>query len=54
MLRTFQPEKFWDDYKQIDNPKQQIIYDFSSIYEEAFPKFEIKIKQKKPHQSPDY
>ena len=41
--------KTWDYIKEIDNPNEaysKFLYDFSSIYEEAFPKLEIKIKQK--------
>ena len=41
--------KTWDYIKEIDNPNEaysKFLYDFSSLYEEAFPKLEIKIKQK--------
>ena len=41
--------KTWDYIKEIDIPNKaysKFLYDFSSIYEEAFPKLEIKIKQK--------
>ena len=35
--------------QEIDKPKEaytKFLYDLSSVYEEAFPKLEIKIKQK--------
>ena len=38
-----------DYIKEIDSPNEaysKFLYDFSSHYEEAFPKLEIKIKQK--------
>ena len=38
-----------DYIKEIDNPNEaysKFLYNFSSLYEEAFPKLEIKIKQK--------
>ena len=42
--------KTWDCIKEIDNPNEansKFLYNFSSLYEEAFLKLEIKIKQKK-------
>ena len=42
-------KKYWDYIKEIDNPDEtynKLWYDFSSLYEGAFPKLEIKIKQK--------
>ena len=39
--------KTWDYIKEIDNPNEaysKLLYDFSWLYEEAFPKLEIKIK----------
>ena len=56
-INTATKEKFksvlarrtWDYIKEIDNPNEaysKFLYDFSSLYEEAFPKLEIKIKQK--------
>ena len=39
--------KDWDYIKEVDNPNEaysKILYDFSSLYEKAFPKLEIKIK----------
>ena len=41
--------KTWDYIQEIDNPNEaysKFLYDFSSLYEETFPKLEIKIKQK--------
>ena len=41
--------KTWDYIKEIDNPNEaysKFLYDFSSLYEEAFHILEIKIKQK--------
>ena len=41
--------KTWDYIKEIDNPNEaysKVLYNFSSIYEEDFPKLEIKIEQK--------
>ena len=41
--------KTWDYVKEIDNPNEaysKFLYDFSSLYDKAFPKLEIKIKQK--------
>ena len=56
-INTATKEKFksvlarrtWDYIKEIDNPNEaysKFLYEFSSLYEEAFPKLEIKIKQK--------
>ena len=56
-INTATKEKFknvlarrtWDYIKEINNPNEaysKFLYDFSSLYEEAFPKLEIKIKQK--------
>ena len=42
--------KTWDCIKEIDNPNEaysKFLYNFSSLYDEAFLKLEIKIKQKK-------
>ena len=42
--------KTWDCIKEIGNPNEaysKFLYNFSSLYEEAFLKLEIKIKQKK-------
>ena len=42
--------KIWDCIKEIDNPNEaysKFLYNFSSLYDEAFLKLEIKIKQKK-------
>ena len=42
-------KKPWNHIKEIDNPNEaysKSLYDFSSLYEEAFRKLEIKIKQK--------
>ena len=41
--------KTWDYVKEIFNPNEayrKFLYGFFSLYEEAFPKLEIKIKQK--------
>ena len=41
--------KTWDYIKEIGNPDEaycKFLYDFFSVYEEAFPEFEIRIKQK--------
>ena len=43
--------KAWDYINEIDNPNKaysKFLYDFSSLSEEAFPKLEIKINEKKP------
>ena len=49
ILRTFSQEKHWIFFKEIDNLNEsysKLLYDFSLLYEESFPKLEIKIKQK--------
>ena len=41
--------KIWDCIKEIDNPNEaysKFLYNFSSLYDEAFLKLEIKIKKK--------
>ena len=41
--------KTWEYIKEVDNPNEaysKFLYEFSSLYEEAFLKSEIKIKQK--------
>ena len=44
-------KKTWDYIKEIYNPNEaysKFLYDFSSLYEEAFPKLGTTIKQKSP------
>ena len=44
-------KKTWDYIKEICNPNEaysKFLYDFSSLYEEAFPKLGTTIKQKSP------
>ena len=54
-LKNILARKTWDYIKEIDNSNEaysRLIHDFLSLCEEAFPKLEIKIKQKKTLISP--
>ena len=49
-LKNILARKTWDHIKEIDNSNEaysRLMHDFLSLCEEAFPKLEIKIKQKK-------